>query len=232
MNAILFALAIHLINGNVQPLSSLRAAPPNGWIGYIVQSREPMHISCCDGCSLDGSCMSISRRDSDDIGPAGESEVALFAKMEGGLVDKVRIFSPSCTLDAAGQTVRWVDNVSPDASVAFLRDAAERGSHSGRNAAIFALSLHAGATDTLIDLAKHDPDRDVRGKALFWLSQQAGRKAADALKDAAENDPEESVRSKAVFGISQLPNDQSIPLLIDLMKNNPSRSVRKQAAFW
>src|SRR5579859_6129938 len=146
MNAILFAIALNLIHGNVQPLSSLRAAPANGWIGYMVQAREPMDISCCDGCSLDGTCMSISRRDGDDIGPAGESDVALFAKMEGGVVDKVRIFSPSCTLDAAGQTVHWVENVAPDASIAFLRDAAEHGTHSGRNAAIFALSLHAGAT--------------------------------------------------------------------------------------
>jgi len=93
--------------------------------------------------------------------------------------------------------VSWADNVSQEESSACLRNAAEHGSRHGSNNAIFALSLQAGTTDTLIDLAQNNSDRDIRGKALFWLSQQAGRKAADALKDAAENDPEESVRSKA-----------------------------------
>jgi len=233
MNAILFAIALHVVNANVQPLSSLRAAPANGWIGYTMHARSPVHISCCGGCSLDSDCMSINRGDSnDDIHLAGDEDVAIFARMQGGAVDRIRVFSALCNVDASGQTVYWADNVPPAASITFLRDAVEHGTDRGRNTAIFALSLHADGTDTLIDLAKHHPDREVRGKALFWLAQQAGQKAVETLKDAVDNDPEESVRSKAVFGISQLPNGQSIPLLVDLMKHNRSREVRKKAAFW
>ena len=233
------AAPLRIINGNVQSASTLRAQ--NGSVAYSIATREPLNVSCCDGwnqdrcetCSLgrDGG-LSINRREKDDIGTAAQSQLLVFARFENGAVERVRVFSPSCEIDAAGNTVQWVDNVANDASINFLRDTVEHGAGKSRNGALLALSLHAGATDTLIDLARRSRDRDVRGKALFWLSQLAGRKAADALRDAVENDPEDSVRAKAVFGISQLPDDESIPMLVDLMKHHRSREVRKKAAFW
>jgi hypothetical protein len=236
--------AAALTNGSTQTIASLRAAPANAWVAYRMATREPVNVTCCDGwnggnwsrcdgCRLEreGS-MSINRHDRDDIGPLGESTLLVFTKMSNGVPERVRVFSPSCSLDAGGNTVYFVESVSNAQSIAFLRDAVERGEKKAESGALLALSLHEGATDALIDIARRNPERETRGRALFWLSQQAGRKAADALKDAVENDPEESVRGKAVFGISQLPNDESIPLLIDLMKHNRSREVRKKAAFW
>ena len=230
---------LKIANGTITAGSALRVQ--NGWVAYSIATREPLSVSCCDGwnqnrcdgCSLghDGG-LTLNRRERGDIGVVGVSQLLVFTRFENGTAERVRVFSPSCEIDAAGQTVQWVENVSTDASIAFLRDAVERGENKARNGALLALSLHNGATDTLIDLARHSPERDVRGKALFWLSQEAGRKAADALRDAVENDPEDSVRAKAVFGISQLPDDESIPLLVDLLKHHHSREVRKKAAFW
>lgn len=243
MKTMMLLLALHLTHGSVQPVATLRSAPANGWIGYAMATRAPTTVSCCDGwgnwskrcdgCHLDGDdSFSINSRDKDDIGPAGASQLYVFTRFDDGVPGRIRIFSPTCELDAGGQTVNWVDNVSQGESIAFLRKAAENGAKKLRNGALLALSLHAGATDTLIELARRNSNREIRGQALFWLSQQAGTRAAEALKDAVENDPEESVRAKAVFGISQLPNDESIPLLVDLMKHNRSREVRKKAAFW
>ena len=232
-----------LTNGSTNAIASLRSAPANGWVAYRAEAREPVTITCCGdwsgnwerctGCRLEreGS-LNISTRDKNDIGPAGETQFLIFTKFHDGVPERVRIFSTTCDLDAGGNAVNIVDKVSPAESLAFLRDVAERGEKKARNGALLALSLHENATDTLIDLARRNPSKEIRGQALFWLSQQAGRRAADALKDAVDNDPEESVRAKAVFGISQLPNDESIPLLVDLMKHNKSREVRKKAAFW
>src|SRR5205807_2197289 len=52
-----------------------------------------------------------------------------------------------------------------------------------REKAVFAISQskEPGAVDELINLAKHDPTAHVRSQALFWLSQQAGKKAAGAV---------------------------------------------------
>ena len=85
---------------------------------------------------------------------------------------------------------------------------------------------------TLIQLAKKDASPEIRGEALFWLAQKAGRKAADAITDAIENDPETDVKKRAVFALSQLPKDEGVPLLIQVARRNPNPAVRKQAIFW
>jgi hypothetical protein len=175
--------------------------------------------------------MSFTHRDPDDLGHS-DSRVLLFLRVSNHQVDRVRFFSPDCSVDANGQSIYWIDNVGQAESIAFLRNVVDRGTERGRAGALLALSLQAGATDALIDIARNSASGHTRGKALFWLSQQAGRKAAEALRDAVDNDPEAEVKSKAVFGISQLPNDQSVPLLIDLLKHHRSREVRKKAAFW
>jgi hypothetical protein len=233
----------NIVNGTVQSAVSLSSAPANGWVGYRMTAAQPTTISCCDSwngtwrscnnCRLEGEgSTNISRNEPEDLAPVGSRSVALFARFQDGAVNRIRIYSPDCQLDASGQSVRWIDNVSEAASIAFLKSVVERGSKKGREGSLLALSMHEGATDTLIDIARNNADRDVRGHALFWLAQQAGRKAAGALRDAVDNDPEASVREKAVFGISQLPNDQSIPLLIELMRTHRTAGVRKKAAFW
>ena len=219
-----------LSGGSLQTVPSLAQAEAigNGWIAYSVAT--PKGFSAC-GCSLTSENNSINWRDSDDIGPSASSAL-LFTRMRDKQPDRVRLFSPDCSLDASGQTIYWIDNVSPAESMAFLKRIVDSGGERVSHPALLALSLHPGGTETLIDIAKHNQSSRTRGNALFWLSQQAGEKAAATLRDAVDNDPEEQVRSKAVFGIAQLPNDQSIPMLIDLLKHNRSREVRKKAAFW
>ncbi|HLJ73956.1 MAG TPA: HEAT repeat domain-containing protein [Thermoanaerobaculia bacterium] len=230
MLALLFATAPRLTNGSIQPLASLAQAPASGWIGY--QVATPRGFSSC-GCTLvsNNNSINFSSRDADDIGPAS-SAANLFIRFDNGSADRMRFMSPDCTVDANGHTIGWVDNVSEPESIEFLRRIVDSGPEHSSQSALLAISLHPSGTDTLIDIAHKSPSSRIRGNALFWLSQQAGVKAAAALKDAVNNDPEESVRAKAVFGISQLPNDESIPMLIDLLNNNRSREVRKKAAFW
>lgn len=237
----LWAAPPRVSNGSLQSLSSLSQAeslPSPSWVGYAVTTARPLYVSCCGNswsncttCRLNDDGVSINRRDPDDLGPS-DSRVLLFARIRDRQVDRLRFFSPDCNVDANGQSIYWIESVGQGESIAFLKNAVEHGTERGRDGALMALSLHAGATDTLIDIARRDSSGHIRGKALFWLSQQAGEKAAAALRDAVDNDPEAEVKSKAVFGISQLPNDQSIPLLIDLLKHHRSREVRRKAAFW
>lgn len=235
MLVLLFAAAPMLaapprvVNGSVQVVPSLAQAESvaDGWIGYAIATAKS--FSSC-GCSLSTDNNNISRSD-DDLGP-GSMSVLLFVRMSGGRADRVRFLSSDCSVNAAGKTIVWADNVSDGESVAFLKRIANAGTDHAYNGALLALTLNPSGTDALIDIARNHPSGHVRGQALFWLSQEAGQKAAAALRDAVDNDPEESVRAKAVFGISQLPNDESIPLLVDLLKHNRSREVRKKAAFW
>jgi HEAT repeat protein len=122
-----------------------------------------------------------------------------------------------------------MEGISAAESIQLLRAVAEGDVRKARETSLVALAMIAGGTDTLVDIARHG-DHDIRGKALFWLSTQAGEKATAALRDAVE-DPDDEIRGKAVFGISQLPDDESIPLLVKLTSHQ-SRTVRKKAIFW
>jgi HEAT repeat protein len=81
-------------------------------------------------------------------------------------------------------------------------------------------------------MAKFDSDAKVRGQALFWIAQKAGKRATGALTDAIQNDPETDVKKKAVFALSQMPKDEGVPKLIEVAQNNRNPVVRKQAMFW
>lgn len=238
----IWAAPPRISNGVVQLLGTLSQAeslPSPSWVGYAMTSDRPLQINCCGDwsmhcttCRLTGDdSVSINHRDPDDLGPS-DTRVLLFARVRDRQIDRIRFFSPDCNVEANGQAIYWIDNVAGADSIAFLRTVVDRGTERGRDSALLALSMQAGATDALIDIARNNSGSHTRGQALFWLSQVAGRKAAAALRDAVDNDPETEVKGKAVFGISQLPNDQSIPLLIDLLKHHRNREVRKKAAFW
>jgi hypothetical protein len=223
--------------GGGGPLQS-RVESVNGWVGWSVPAQDARQISCCDNwygggnctsCRLDGENMNISSNDRDGLHVAVD-HYNLFARVSDHRIDRIRLFSANCTLDASGNTVYWMDDVRPADSIALLRSLVAGGSDKGRDNALMVLAFHEGGTDALIDAARHGT-HETRGKALFWLSQQAGEKATATLKDAVENDPDDDVRGKAVFGISQLPDDRSIPLLIELTTHR-SRAVRKKAIFW
>jgi HEAT repeats len=96
----------------------------------------------------------------------------------------------------------------------------------------FSQNPDPAAEDELLHMAKFDENDNVRGQALFWIAQKAGKRAAGALTDAIQNDPETDVKKKAVFALSQLPKDEGIPQLIHVAETNSNQTVRKEAFFW
>ncbi|MCU1231440.1 MAG: lyase domain protein repeat-containing protein [Acidobacteria bacterium] len=194
----------------------------DGWVGYAIPGATTHSVFCNSWESFD----STSR----DLHPAG-SAPAVFYRVDDGRVTNVRLYSIDCTLEANGRSVTWLEGADARASMSFLRSLIDRDDVSG-DGALAALSMHGGSTDILLDVAKNHTRSKVRGKALFWLSQQAGQKVAPALREAIDRDPDSKVKEQAVFGISQLPDDQSIPLLAELAKTHRNPAVRKKAVFW
>src|SRR6202011_3976037 len=96
----------------------------------------------------------------------------------------------------------------------------------------FALSIskEPAALEEMIRIAHEDASGHVRGQAIFWLAQKAGKRAVSAIDNAIASDPD--VKKKAVFALSQLPKDEGVPKLIQVAENNRNPEVRKQAMFW
>jgi hypothetical protein len=204
--------AIEVREGSLRTVVQAEKGP--SWVGYAVDGRGG---ECWDG----GCCRGVVR-----LEPAGR--VAVLYRVVEGKVEKVRVTSVDCEIDAGGLKVLWLNGVKGEESVRWLGEMAElRG-------AVPALGMHRGGgeVETLAGLARKHAVSRVRGDALFWLAQRAGEKAVGTITEAIDQDPDTDVKKRAVFALSQLPKDESVRLLIQVARSNRNPVVRKQAFFW
>jgi len=227
------------------------------WIGYSVPTMNDANRRlCCSGDTWisDGVIISNGRLATCGLEPGdrttrtpqdqpatiqgpirleGPDSMVVLYRVEEKVVQKVRIFSPDCELDAGGRAIHWLEGVSAADSIKLLSSMVS-GSDKVRSGAISALAMHRDevAVPALLTLARQDASAKVRGDALFWLAQTAGRKVAPEITAAIDNDPDTEVKKRAVFALSQLPRDEGVPLLIKVAKTNQNPAVRKQAMIW
>lgn len=220
------------------------------WIGYAVPVISGERNSCCwysdgpnngvQGCHLepgarDSSFFSTTAPRSTPVSLEPPSTFFVMYRIENRAVERIRVFSMNCPVEAGGRAVHWLTGVTGADSVALLKTfAGPTQTRKIADSALTALAMHAepAALALLVDLARNDASTQVRGQALFWLAQRAGEKAVGTITEAIERDPDTEVKKRAVFALSQLPKDQGIPLLIDQARGNKNPVVRKQAIFW
>jgi HEAT repeats len=245
-------------NGVVQPLTlgggftraaldALAAKSATAWVGYAVPALDGDRRSCCWNGDSDGCCQACRLEPGTSAGTTFtggnrpgvvtlESQpLHVLIRLDTGRVDRIRVFSHDCALDAGGLTVHWLSNVPPADSVIVLGSfLTQASSNRLADGALVALAMHRepAALGRLLTVAKDGGTTHLRGQALFWLAQRAGDKAVGAISDAIANDPETDVKKRAVFALSQLPKDEGVPMLIQVARTNTNPAVRKQAMFW
>jgi hypothetical protein len=206
-----------------------RATDPM-WVGYAVAARSRGDD---DGCWSGSDAVGFAR-----VGPVkleGSDTLFVLYRLAGRQVDRIRLASSDCPLDAGGLTVRWLTGVPAPASLDWLMrfttgDTARR----LQNQAIVGIALHADpmALDRLVALARTGRDARLRSDALFWVAQRAGDRAMQTVTNAIDSDPDTEVKKKAVFALSRMPKDEGVPKLIDVARTHRNREVRRQAMFW
>ena len=189
----------------------------------------------------------------------GQTALVVLVRVENGVVDKLRISSPDCLLDAGALPFYWLTGVTPEASVAWLKlqpDVLPPALHAGaaadsaledltaagqpdktRERAAFWLGSTRGAKGVVIlqRMLAGDPSPKVREQVVFALSQSkkpAGLTTLMLIQNATADDPERFVKEQAVFALKMLPEAQGVPRLIDVAKNNRDLAVRRKALFW
>ena len=83
----------------------------------------------------------------------------------------------------------------------------------------------------LMDIARKDPDQEVREQAVFWLSQVPGSTGLleEILKGNADND----IKEKALFSISQQNEPRAQQILRDFaLRESEDSDLREKAIFW
>lgn len=212
-------LATRTFSGSMAAgLAQLGAGPFwAAWSEPIVPGRRG---DMCDGRTSDA-----------PIRLEGPTALVVLVRVENSQVDRLRVATPDCRMDAGGLPFYWLTAVPADESVAWLRTQA-----GARNSdtPILAIALHAGpAADRALDdlVAAGQPDR-VREKTAFWLADTRGAHGVEVLKRMLANDASEKVREQAIFALTQSKEADAMAVVLDAAKNHKDPRIRGRALFW
>ena len=106
-------------------------------------------------------------------------------------------------------------------------------SSSLREKAVFLVSQKRTpeTANILMDVARTDPDQDVREKAVFWLSQVPG--STGLLEEILRGNSDENIKEKALFSLSQQNEPRAAQALRDFAaRESENGDLREKAIFW
>ena len=213
-----------------------------GWVnGNVVMSDGN---ACCRACRLepaaDGTSMATRAPGAAKSGVVrleGSDRMIVLFRVANRTIDRIRVFSEDCELDAGGRTVTWLEGVRPADSVALLESFATP--TDGRrdrvtDGAISAIALHGDpAADASLDrlVSVNQPD-SVRKKVTFWLGNTRGAHGLATLRRVLKEDPSADVQKGAVFGVSQSREAGAFDVLLALARTDANARIRGEAIFW
>ena len=230
------------------------------WIGYSVPvvSRSEGRLCCShdtwisDGivftngriatCSLEPSTTVPRAADQpaqmqNPVRLEGPDSVVVLYRVEEKAVQRIRIVSPDCELDAGGKAITWLDGVNATESVKLLAtfvSKADVRSDRLTDGAISAIAMHRDeAADAELErLGGPTNPEFVRKTVTFWMGNARGKRGFEAVKKIARTDPSVDVRKSAMSGLSQSNDAESVPELLRFAKEDVSPAVRGEALFW
>jgi HEAT repeat protein len=238
--------------------------PDASWIGYFVPAADRERTMCCFGSGNDwsagnvgvsggsgccGACR-LEQTSTRTSGAAsstapgaaavkleGSERVAVLYRIANRRVDRIRVFSEECELDAGGRPVQWLENVGPADSVALLEsfttpDAGDRSRI--LDGAVSAIALHGdpSADASLERLIATGQPESLRKKVMFWLGNARGRRGFDTLRRVMREDPSVEVRKSAIFALSQSRVPETFDTLTAIARSDGDARLRSEALFW
>jgi hypothetical protein len=229
------------------------------WIGY----SEPLVAGqnlCCQGdtwisgdivmsngrlagCTLESSSgtrapsTTTSAVMKDPVHLEGAESFFVFYRVENRAVERIRMFSSDCDVDAGGRTIHWFTGVSPSDSIRMLTTLVSRtDERSDRvsDGAVAAIAMHRSeAADAALEQLGAAPSPEfVRRKAAFWMGLARGHRGFENVRRIASSDPSDAVRKQAMFALSRSDDAQAVPELIRFARDDKSPAVRGEAIFW
>jgi hypothetical protein len=197
--------------------SLLAGQPQPAWIGYTVPSVRAYNLGCDYVSSGGRTAPGVVHLEPPD-------QAVMLFRIVGEAVDRLRVLSPDCEIDAGGVPLHWLTDVRPADSVALL-------STIDRNQAVMAIAMHADpAADTALEklVAGAQPEA-TRRRAVFWIGAARGRHGLDIVKQLLATDPSPAVRERAILGIAGSREPEAVDLLISTARQDREARVRRQA---
>jgi HEAT repeat protein len=211
------------------------------WVSGAVVTSEGS--GCCRTCRLEPPADGTSMARRAPAGAAtgavrlsGSERMVVMLRVAAREIERVRVFSEDCELDAGGRPIFWLENVPANDSVALLESlvTVERRSDRLVDSAISAIALHgdAAADAALERLVQTSRPESQRKKVTFWLGNSRGARGLATLKRILSEDPSFDVQKGAVFGVSQSREAAAFDVLAGLVRSDARPGIRTEAVFW
>ena len=226
----------------------LAAQSSPAWVGYAEPIVPGDRQMCCwnnneRGCFLEphNGSQAGTLSQNETVKLEGPTHVVVLYRIENHQVDKIRSFTPECTLDAGGLPFIWLTGATPGESIRYLLSiaqgstaAATREQSRRTNGAISALALHAdSAADQALDqLASATQPDQVRRQAIFWLGNARGKSGFQAVSRILREDSNDKIREHAIFALTESKDPEALDAVVRAAHDDKSPRVRGQALFW
>ena len=224
------------------------------WLGYSVVAVEGDRTVCCSnwdgashGCGVcqlehnhEGINVNSNGAEKGTVQLEGSRRLAVLFRAEDGKIQKIRVFSADCVVDAGGKDALWLEGVKDSDSVEMLarfvktERSAEDGDESLGKSALTAIALHGDASAEKMLVSFVDPGQPewLRRDTAFWLGAARGGEGFHALQKMAQNDPSAHVREQVTFALSVSKDPGAVNEMIRMAHDDTSAQVRGQALFW
>ena len=155
--------------------------------------------------------------------------IVLF-RVAANAVERIRLLSPDCEIDAGGVSVHWLTDVSPAQSIALLAGYAND-RNLAENSAVAAIAIDADpAADPVLDrFAAPSQPEALRNRAMRWLGSARGRHGLDTLKTLLANETAPDVRRHAIAAIGASREPEAQQLMLATARGDRDTRVRAEA---
>ena len=224
------------------------------WIGYEVAGVPGEHGNCCGNYreGANGQSNGVWHLEKEHAGGRRSPQSKNDAQLEGGQtlrilyradkrhVERIRIMSSQCQLDAGGLRLIWLTDVKGEQSVAFLGEFVQgREISDGDESRIgeealtaIALDANAAADKALERFSSPGQPEGLRKRASFWMGAARGPAGLAQLEKMAGTDPSSDVRAEVSFGLFLSKEPGATNEMIRMAREDGSPHVRGQALFW
>ena len=224
------------------------------WLGYSVPAVNGERVICCGGngewnwnkgC---GTCLLEDHQHGNNFTSSSSNKTQLEAahnvvvlyRASAGKLEKIRVVSDVCVIDAGGLRVTWLTGVNQAQSVEYLsglvrgQDFYESHWEKLPEGALTAIAMHA---DSSADKAMNsfvDPSQpeSLRKQTVFWLGEARRASGFQTLKTLAKTESSTEVRSQITFALSLNHEAGALDEMIRMAREDESTHVRGQALFW
>jgi hypothetical protein len=155
-------------------------------------------------------------------------------------IERIRIMSNQCELDAGGLRLIWLKDVKSEESVRFLSEFVRGRENLGGDEnrigeqALTAIALHADASAdrALEGFSSAGQPEGLRKRASFWMGAARGAAGLVQLEKMAKTDPSGDVRAQVSFALFVSKEPGTTEEMIRMAREDESPHVRGQALFW